>query len=163
VQRHLLRISVLLAVFTAIPSCLSYHARFDKAVAAAAGVHQDPTGAWKGTWKSNWNGHQGPLWCIVTETPDKPGSYDFRYRAGWGVIQFGNYVHAAAVDKTPEGTFLVKGKMELPKLVGTHSLEGIVTKDAFDASYKSDKGDHGTMILRRPPGVKAAPPAPPLR
>jgi hypothetical protein len=50
----------------------------------------------------------------------------------------------------------------LPKLVGTHSLDGTVSNAAFDAAYKSAKGDHGKMTLRRPAAKPAAVPAPPL-
>ena len=159
---RLLRLALLLVLAATLPSCLSYHARFQKAVAAAAGKHEDPTGPWKGTWKSDWNGHEGPLWCIVTKTKDQPGFYDFRYRAGWGILQFGNYVHTVKVEKTPEGNFRVKGQMDLPKLVGNHSLEGTVSKDTFDADFKSEKGDHGKMTLQRPGGKKGAPPVAPL-
>ena len=143
---------LLLCCLLSLPSCLSYHARFEKAVAqaAAGGKPTDITGPWKGTWKSNWNGHEGPLWCIVTPTPEKPGTFDFRYRAGWGVLQFGNYVHTIPAKRAPDGSFLVKGEMVLPKLVGTHSLDGKLDAETFDASYKSDKGDHGIMTLRRP-------------
>jgi hypothetical protein len=151
----------LLTLCLALPGCLSYHARFEKAVATAAGKYEDPTGPWIGNWRSDWNGHEGPLWCIVTETPGQPGSYDFRYRAGWGILQFGNYVHTVTPEKSPEGSLLVKGEMDLPKLVGTHSLDGAVSNLAFDASYKSVKGDHGKMVLRRPQ-AKPAPPAPAL-
>ena len=59
--------------------------------------------------------------------------------------------------KTPMAPIRVKGEMALPKLFGTHSLEGKLDAQAFDASYKSDKGDHGIMILRRPDGANAAP------
>ncbi len=149
----------LLGCLFSLPSCLSYHARFDKAVAKAAaeGNPGDLTGPWKGTWKSNWNGHEGPLWCIVTPTPGKPGIYDFRYRAGWGVLEFGNYVHTLPIQKNPDGSYLVKGEMALPKLFGTHSLNGRVSDKVFDASYKSDKGDHGIMTLRRPGAGNPAP------
>ena len=153
------RLLLLLGCLLGLPSCLSYHARFDKAVAKAAaeGNPTDITGPWKGTWRSNWNGHEGPLWCIVTPTPEKPGTYDFRYRAGWGVLQFGNYVHTLPVQKSPDGFYRVKGEMALPKLFGTHSLDGRLSAKAFDASYKSDKGDHGVMTLRRPGRKKPAP------
>lgn len=149
---HICRIFVLLGCLFSLSSCLSYHARFEKAVAKAVarGNPTDLTGPWKGKWKSNWNGHEGPLWCIVTPTPEKPGSYDFRYRAGWGVFQFGNYVHTLPVEKNPDGSCQVKGEMALPKLFGTHSLDGRISARIFDASYKSDKGDHGIMTLRRP-------------
>jgi hypothetical protein len=160
---RLLRLSLLIGFCGLLSSCLSYQVRFDKAVAAAAGKFDNPTGAWKGTWKSNWNGHEGPLWCIISETPGKPGFYDFRYRAGWGILQFGNYVHTLEVAKAPDGSFGLNGKMELPKLIGTHSLEGSVNKDAFEANYKSDKGDHGIMSLRRPPMKKEALPAPAVK
>jgi len=114
----------------------------------------DRPGPWIGRWVSGHNGHEGPLWCIVTPTPDKPGSYDFRYRAGWGMLQFGNYVHTVAVKKDAAGNLLVKGKMDLPKLFGEHSLDGVVTASEFNADFKSEKGDHGKMTLRRP-GKKA--------
>lgn len=142
---------LILAFCTALPSCFSYHAHFRKAVAASAGKHEDPTGPWIGEWKSDFNGHDGPLWCIVTESKDEAGAYDFRYRAGWGIFKFGNYVHTVKVNKTPEGHFLLKGDMDLPKLVGNHSVDGKITKDAFTAKFKSTKGDHGTMTLKRPP------------
>lgn len=153
-MNRLLRIVLLAGICGLLSSCFAYQAHFNKAVAKAAGQYDDPTGAWKGTWKSNWNGHEGPLWCIITETPGKPGSYDFRYRAGWGVLEFGNYVHTVEVAKAPDGSFGLNGKMELPKLVGTHSVDGSLSKIAFDATYKSDKGDHGIMTLRRPPQKK---------
>lgn len=161
-MKRYLSLSLVVGVGVLMSSCLSYHARFEKAVAEAAGKYPDPTGPWKGVWQSNWNGHEGPLWCIVTPTPDQPDTYDFRYRAGWGFFKFGNYVHTVKVDKTPEGHLLLKGEMELPKLVGTHSVDGKVTPKTFDASYKSEKGDHGIMKLRRPEVDKPAPPAPPL-
>lgn len=159
---RILRSLFLLALCGLLSSCFSYHVRFEKAVAGAAGKHVDLTGPWKGNWKSNWNGHEGPLWCIVTKSPDKPGSYDFRYRAGWGIFKFGNYVHTIPVEKGADGASILKGEMKLPKLFGTHSLEGKISQDAFDAKYKSDKGDHGTMTLRRPALKPAVAPAPPL-
>ena len=146
----------------ALPSCLSYHARFDKAVASAGGVHNDHTGPWIGRWKSDWNGHEGPLWCIVTETPGQPNTYDFRYRAGWGILQFGNYVHTVELKPGTEKDLLVKGQMDLPKLVGMHSIDGSLNASEFKASFKSEKGDHGTMTLRRPKPKKAAAPVPEL-
>lgn len=140
-----------LALCAVLSSCFTYHAHFQKSVVAAAGKHDDPTGPWVGEWNSDWNGHEGPLWCVVTESEKEAGAYDFRYRAGWGIFKFGNYVHTVKVDKTPEGHFLLKGNMELPRLVGNHSVDGTLTKDAFTAKYKSNKGDHGTMTLKRPP------------
>ncbi|NNC86889.1 MAG: hypothetical protein HKN82_00355 [Akkermansiaceae bacterium] len=139
----------LAAGFLAV-SCSPYQRDFRQAVAAAQGRHADPTGPWKGTWHSVPSGHDGPLWCIITETPGRAGSYDFRYRAGWGILNFGDYTHTVPVKRRPGGALGVTGSMELPAAVGTYSLDGMVTNDRFDAKYTSTKGDHGTFTLRRP-------------
>ena len=153
---------LLLAGLLCLPltSCFSYHSQYRKSVAAADGKFEDPTGPWKGRWLSKHNGHEGPLWCMVSETPDRPGFYDFRYRAGWGVFQFGDYTHTVEAEKTPEGHLLVKGDMELPKFVGTYSLDGKVTSKDFKAAYTSTTGDHGDMTLARPEPKKQPAAAP---
>ena len=108
------------------------------------------TGPWVGTWKSDWNGHEGPLWCIVSETPNQPGSYDFRYRAGWGVLKFGNYVHTVKVaEKTPEA--IVRVAFDLARTRGkkVHSAEknnvmktGVLWKKVATETHKQ----HGQGI-----------------
>ncbi len=135
-----------------LPSCstFAYQADFDKAVAAAPKPHPDPTGPWKGSWISKDNGHSGPLWCLISPTPDKADSYDFRYHAGWGKFEFGDFTHTVPGALTPNKTLPVKGAMKLSGFVGTYTVDGLVTKDTFQAAYKSDQGDHGTMTLHRP-------------
>ena len=135
-----------------LSSCgsFAYQADFDKAVAAAPAKAADPTGPWKGSWISKHNGHSGPLWCMVAPNPGKPGHYDFRYHAGWGKFQFGDFTHTVETKLTPEGTLPLKGEMELPGFVGNYTVDGVLTKDSFKAAYKSDQGDHGTMTLQRP-------------
>ena len=133
----------------ALSSCSTYQADFAQAVAAAEVPANSPAGPWEGRWKSSFNGHEGPLWCIITPTPDQPGSYDFRYRAGWGALKFGDYTTTVK----PEGTatsWTVTDTMDLPGGFGTYSIKGAVTPKTFSASFKSDGGDHGTMTLTRP-------------
>ena len=138
-----------LAVLTA--SCGSVYQRdFRQAVADAKGVYNDPTGPWQGRWTSEPTGHEGPVWCMISEHPGKPDTYDFRYRAGWGLINFGDYVHTTKVSKAPDGSIRLKSSMELPEAFGTYTVDGTVTSKAFDARHSSDKGDRGTMALRRP-------------
>lgn len=142
-------LALLLAVLTV--SCGSVYQRdFQQAVRDADGAHEDPTGPWQGRWTSAPTGHEGPVWCLISEHPGKPDTYDFRYRAGWGLINFGDYLHTAKVAQAADGSFRLKSSMELPEAFGTYTIDGTVTDEAFDARHKSDKGDHGTMILRRP-------------
>lgn len=144
---------ILLAVASALALCScganSYKRRFVKATTALPRPPTDAEGPWHGNWKSDVNGHTGPLWCIVQATPDRPGDYDFRYRAGWGVLRFGDHTHTTPAKLAADGSLKLSGKMVLPGGFGTYHVEGRLTRDSFTATYQSD-GDHGSMNLKRP-------------
>lgn len=141
-----------LLLFLALVACSSYPRDFREV--ADEGPPDGPTGAWQGRWTSGMNGHSGPLWCLVSPArgegdagPD--GRFDFRYRAGWGMFRFGDYTHEAA-GRMDDGVLRVAGEMKLPDAVGTYRIDGTVTAERFSASFKSDRGDHGRIELRRP-------------
>jgi len=145
------RLSMALLVSLLLASCASYPKDFR----AAAKEHQPsplPSGPWKGTWKSDVNGHSGPLWCLISQDPSQPDLWNFRYRAGWGVLQFGDYTHQIKARTTMAGEFRlpVRGEMTLPNNFGTYSVEGAVFHDRLKLRYKG-RGDRGTMALTRPP------------
>jgi hypothetical protein len=143
---------ILLAATIAIglSSCANSYSRgFAKASAALPRPPSNAEGPWLGTWKSDVNGHTGPLWCIVHPTPDRPGDYDFRYRAGWGVLKFGDYTHTTPAKLAADGSMKLSGEMTLPGGFGNYKVEGRLTRDSFTATYRS-KGDRGTMTLKRP-------------
>ena len=135
----------------ALSSCAnSYKRGFAEASAALPRPPVNAQGPWLGTWKSDVNGHTGPLWCIVQPTPDKPDKYDFRYRAGWGVFKFGDYTHTIPAKLGKDGSLALSGEMELPGGLGTYRVKGSLTRETFDATYQG-AGDRGTMTLKRPP------------
>lgn len=134
----------------------TYSRSFDKASAAMVRPPANAEGPWEGSWKSSVNGHLGPLWCIVQPTPEKPGHYNFRYRAGWGVIRFGDYTHTTPAKLADDGSIPLSGEMVLPGGFGNYKVEGKLTRDTFEATYKS-AADHGKMTLKRP--AAAAKPA----
>jgi hypothetical protein len=139
-----------LAAAVALCSCANSYTR--GFAAASADLPQPPAnaeGPWLGTWKSDVNGHTGPLWCIVQPNPDRPGEYDFRYRAGWGALKFGDYTHTTPAKPAADGSLKLIGEMDLPGGFGTYQVEGRLTRDSFTATYQSD-GDRGTMTLKRP-------------
>ncbi len=142
---------ILLAAALAFSSCApnSYTRGF---VEATADLPRPPTnahGPWLGSWKSEVNGHTGPLWCIVQPTPDRPGYYDFRYRAGWGVVKFGDYTHTTPAKLADDGSIALSGEMKLPGGLGIYHVKGRLTRETFTSTYQS-AGDRGTMTLKRP-------------
>ena len=126
---------------------------YSNAFREATATHPPPApnfeGPWIGTWKSKVNGHQGPLWCIVRPTSKQPGHYDFRYRAGWGALQFGDYIHTVPAKIARDGSLPLSGEMVLPGGLGTYQVRGRLTRESFTATYQS-KADRGTMTLTRP-------------
>ena len=125
-----------------------YNADFAREVAAMPDSPNSAQGPWKGEWKSDVNGHRGPLWCILSQ--GEAGKWDFRYRAGWGVLEFGDYTHTLEVEEKPDGSLVFDGGMDLPGGVGFHTVKGTVSNESFQARYTSEHGDHGAMILDRP-------------
>lgn len=130
-----------------LTSCSRYSSDYKKA-ASKFQQGKTPAGPWEGTWKSNHNGHTGPLWCLVS--PDKdPNFWNFRYRAGWGALKFGDYVHRVETKLGPDGTLPMDASMTLPANFGTYAVKGTLTPTKFDLRFKGN-GDHGTMTLTRP-------------
>ena len=142
------RLMAVLAV-AALSSCASQYERdFRREAAAMTAAPTSPEGPWEGEWRSEMNGHHGPLWCMIRLSD--PNTGDFRYRAGWDVLEFGDYTHQVPVVREKDGSITFSGSMDLPGGAGRHDVEGRVTKDRFDARYRSDRGDRGSMKLTRP-------------
>ena len=134
-----------------LASCSSYQRDFGTSVKEYRPVIKrkpSPAGPWKGTWKSEVNGHHGPLWCMIAKDETLPDTYNFRYRAGWGVLQFGDYTHRIAT-KEKNGILPLNHSMTLPKNFGTYRIKGQVSPTLFKCHFEGN-GDKGTMILQRP-------------
>jgi len=143
----LLPIAVAIALLSSCAS--SYKREFADSSATLSRPPTNAEGPWLGTWKSDVNGHTGPLWCIVEPSSDRRGSYDFRYCAGWGFLEFGDYTHTVPAKPKADGSMKLSGEMELPGGFGTYMVTGKLTRDTFSATYRSAE-DHGTFFLKRP-------------
>lgn len=128
--------------------CSSYPRDFREAAARQPKPATSVVGPWKGEWRSEANGHHGPLWCLIDV--DDRGRHAFRYRAGWGAMRFGDYTHEPTTEADGSGRIRFSGEMALPGGAGTYAVEGRVTPEAFRARYRSDTGDRGVMELDRP-------------
>jgi hypothetical protein len=66
-----------------------------------------------------------------------------------GVLR-GHYTQTVPVERDADGGSRFTGSMDLGKLGGVYSVESEVGGGVWDARFRSSKGDHGTMELRRP-------------
>ncbi len=148
------RISLILPLIAGallLSSCASsYNKAFDQSAAEySAGKVKSPEGAWEGTWTTSTNGHTGPIRAIVSEDLDKPGHYDFKYRASWNNFFSGTFnVNYAA--KRRGGSYLVNGSEDLGPF-GEFQHDAIITPSRFSASYKKNGGEEiGAFQMKRP-------------
>lgn len=142
-----MKLALICLLLATLVSCSSYQRDFKAATKSftSTGTLEGP---WKGTWQSEVNGHHGPLWCQVSRDPEKAKEWIFRYRAGWGVLQFGDYKHS--VKATLKNKLLpIDSSMTLPGGFGTYHVKGTLTSTNFAMRFKGN-GDKGTMILTRP-------------
>lgn len=104
-------------------------------------------GRWDGHWRSDVNGHNGRLRCILTKLDD--GTYRAWFHARfWKVLQFGHKV-VLNVEKTAS-VHRIEGDAHLRWWAGgTYHYEGEVTPTNFTSRYES-KHDHGVFEMKRP-------------
>ena len=151
---HLIMRSPLLVLAIAalgLSSCsIGYNREWSKAKAQAS--HQPPkdmSGPWLGTWRSDVNGHNGELRCIVTPLAGNAGQERFHYHATFMKILSATY-DVTHVVKPVKGGFTFAGDQVLTGAGGgLYHYEGNATPSTFHATFRSEK-DHGVFEMKRP-------------
>jgi hypothetical protein len=142
--------AIALACSVLLVSCTGFQREWEKTLAAGKPAPGSITGAWEGTWRSEVNGHQGRLRCIV-QPEGKPGSgtHDVRYHATWMGFLSAPFSATHRVRKTPGG-LAFSGQHRMPRWVGgLYEYEGTVKKEVFSSTYRCEF-DHGVFEMRRP-------------
>jgi hypothetical protein len=105
-----------------------------------------PLGCWEGTWRSETNGHQGKLRCLVTRMDQ---GYQFHYQARWGYFFTGEFKIVCPVEPSSPGVWKVRGSKDLgTSFGGTFSHEATISQTTLEARYSAAL-DHGVMQLQR--------------
>jgi hypothetical protein len=126
--------------------CSSFNRQWKKAAAQPASA-TDILGRWQGTWRSDVNGHNDPLRCLITR--NEHGKYQARFHAKYHkVLTFG---YTVKLDVTPMGdSFQFQGDANLHWWAGgMYHYEGKATPTNFFSTYRC-KYDHGTFRMTRP-------------
>ena len=106
-------------------------------------------GPWQGSWRSDANGHNGALRCVVTKKDND--FYRARFHAKYGkVLSFGYTVTLRAEPQNSSWKF--RGQANLGFLAGgVYYYDGHTDGTNFFSKYDC-KYDHGTFEMRRPDG-----------
>lgn len=103
------------------------------------------TGKWSGYWKSDKNGHQGPLHGRFRQVDETTYRVAFHGRF-WGVFPFW-YSTKMQVVGTGDGFVQLSAIQRLGPM-GTFSTSAMATGLSFDATFSS-KNDSGRFVLSR--------------
>jgi hypothetical protein len=138
------------AAVVLVTGCSSFNRDY-KRVAASLSPSDNLTGAWDGHWRSDKNGHNGRLRCIMT--PKGGNIYDARFRARYFKILA--YEYNVPLTVQGQGTnFTFEGSANLGKLAGgLYTYKGTATAAQLNSTY-SCKWDHGKFELVRPARAK---------
>ncbi len=139
------------AAASLLSGCLGFHREWAKAQRAFPPPRQDIEGPWTGSWRSGMNDHSGKLRCIVREVG--PGRYEFHYWATWGRVLSGGFrIECEAEEEDGEWSFA--GDKDLGLLGGKFTHRGTATAEGFEATFRSERGDHGSFELERPEAAR---------
>ena len=138
-------VAVLMTALGSGCTSLTFHHDWNQALAAES-KPDGLEGAWAGSWRSNVNGHNGSLKCLMTRVDDQT------YRARYFARYFGElFAFEYTVDLKPkerDGAFFLEGQADLGLMGGLYSHKGHIKGDRYDSTYKSQH-DEGVYKLRR--------------
>ena len=100
---------------------------------------------WEGIWRSDVNGHEGKLRCIVL--PQEADASLFRFSATWGPGIVSDYDIQMVTQPDGEAGQAFEGEMDLGWLMGRYSCKGRITGDEFRARYESEQ-DRGIFEMK---------------
>ena len=73
---------------------------------------------------------------MVQPSPGRPGYYDFRYRAGWDILRFGDYTHTVSTRLAGDGSMSLCGAVNLPGGLGACRVDGHLPSGADLAPFQ---------------------------
>jgi len=104
-------------------------------------------GRWEGGWRSEWNGHDGGLRCIVTREAE--GGFLAWFDSTYGIFSFRHKALFTLTEDTPE-RIRFEGAEDLGSMFGgVYTYEGVILGDDFRATYSAENGDHGVFSMAR--------------
>lgn len=137
-----------LALTVSSTACYTFDREWKKAekTASPAGSLE---GRWVGTWKSDHNGHNDTLRCLMTRTGTN--TYSAYFHAMYQkIFSFSYTVPLTATASGTNGQFKFTGQADLGLFAGgLYHYEGVTTPTNFLSTYRCPS-DWGTFQMHRP-------------
>lgn len=106
----------------------------------------DVQGVWRGQWRSQSTGHQGPMRVVIT--PTNQGTYQARFTGRFAaVIPFAYRAELIPMTKQDGSTVLTSTK-KLGPILGSYQMQTQVTGNTLSGQFQA-AGDRGSIHMQR--------------
>ena len=148
-RRCLTALACLVAAFS-FTGCSTFERDWRSAAQIPFSTNTTITGRWEGTWRSEVNGHNDQLRCLMTPLTNGLHSARFHARYKKGIFRFSFSYSVPLQVRRANDTFQFVGEADLGWLAGgIYRYEGSATATNFFSTYRS-KYDRGTFQMERP-------------
>jgi hypothetical protein len=138
-------------VLLLLGGCSSFNRDWKEAAQVPA---QGVEGRWIGNWHSDYNQHEGPLRCLITQKDG--GIYHARFHAKYksGFLTIGYPYDMDMTISRADESYRFKGEADLGWMAGgVYQYDGNGTAAVIDMNYRASK-DFGTFKLERPKDIE---------
>ena len=107
---------------------------------------QNPTGTWKGEWRSESTGHRGPMRVVIT--PSNRGTYQARFTGRFAAIIPFAYRAELVPVQSSDGTTRLTSSKKLGPILGDYQMQTQVSGSTLSGRFQA-AGDRGSIQMQR--------------
>jgi hypothetical protein len=107
---------------------------------------QEPTGVWRGEWRSGSTGHHGPMRAVVQPKPD--GNYQARFTGRFAVVIPFAYRVTLQPGCDANGNPVLTANKPLGPILGSYRMNAQTMGNQFSGDFQA-AGDNGSIKMRR--------------
>jgi len=103
-------------------------------------------GVWRGQWRSQSTGHQGPMRVVIS--PTNQGTYQARFTGRFAAIIPFAYRAELVPVTTHDGRTILSSSKKLGPILGSYQMQTEVTGDTLSGDFQA-AGDRGSIHMQR--------------
>ncbi|MBM3965054.1 MAG: hypothetical protein FJ308_08290 [Planctomycetes bacterium] len=106
----------------------------------------DPSGVWRGEWRSGSTGHRGPMRVAIR--PDGKGAYQARFSGRFALVIPFAYRATLTPGLDANGNEVLTSSKKLGPMLGSYNMQTWVSGSQLHGSFQA-AGDNGTVSMQR--------------
>lgn len=112
----------------------------------ASAFATDPSGVWRGEWRSGSTGHRGPMRVAIR--PDGNGAYQARFSGRFALVIPFAYRATLSPGFDTNGNSVLTTSKKLGPMLGSYNMQTWVSGSQLSGTFQA-AGDNGTVSMQR--------------